>query len=254
MIDIHCHILPKLDDGAANMEEALRMAAQAVEQGIDTIIATPHHMNSRDDNPRSLVTENVQKLNRVFQEESVNLTLLPGQEVRIHGELLEGIENGNIQGLGNSNYLLIEFPSNHVPRYTEKLFFDLQLKGFIPIVAHPERNQQLIERPELLYNLVKNGALSQITSASAAGKFGKKIRKFTLQLIEANLTHFLASDAHNTTSRGFVMGEAYNTIQSEYGMDMVYLLKENAELLLEGKQVIREIPEMIKQKKFLGLF
>ncbi|OCA87896.1 tyrosine protein phosphatase [Bacillus sp. FJAT-27225] len=254
MVDIHCHILPGVDDGAQTSEDAINMANAALKQGISTIIATPHHLNSHEVNPKQAIQEQLESLNRLFQQEKIDIKIVPGQEVRIHGELLKGIETGDIQPLGDSNYILVEFPSSNVPHYTEKLFFDLQLKGYTPIIAHPERNQELIQRPEILYRLVKNGALSQITAASAVGKFGKKIKKFTMELLSSNLTHFLASDAHNTTNRGFMLVEAYSTIQSQLGTDMVYLLKENAELLLEGKHAICDIPSRIKQKKFLGLF
>ncbi|RHW32119.1 tyrosine protein phosphatase [Neobacillus notoginsengisoli] len=254
MVDIHCHILPGADDGAKNLQDSIMMAKVAMEQGITKVIATPHHLNSFDINPKETIIEKVHLLNRKLKEEKVDLEILPGQEVRIYGELLDGVAEGEIQTLAGSDYLLIELPASHVPRYTEKLFFDLQLKGYIPVIAHPERNQEIIERPEVLYQLIKKGALSQITAASAAGEFGKKIQKFSIQLLESNLTHFLASDAHNVTNRGFKMEKAYNTIHSAFGSDMVFLLKENAELLIEGKHAHREIPARIKKKKFLGLF
>ncbi|MDF2858571.1 MAG: tyrosine protein phosphatase, partial [Neobacillus sp.] len=133
--------------------------------------------------------------------------------------------------------------------YTEKLLFDLQLKGLTPIIVHPERNSELIERPEKLYQLVEKGALTQVTASSLCGYFGKKIKTFSEQLIEANLTHFIASDAHNVTSRGFKMREAFGIIEEKYGNDLVYLFEENAELLVEGKNVMKEVPEQVKKKK-----
>ncbi|WP_053367830.1 tyrosine-protein phosphatase [Bacillus sp. FJAT-27245] len=254
MVDIHCHIIPNADDGAKSLQDSIAMAKAAIGQGLRKVIATPHHLNSHDVNPKNSILEKTQQLNEAFQKEGIGLEILPGQEVRIYGELLDGIENGEIQPLAGSEYILVEFPSNHVPAYTEKLFFDLQIKGYTPVIAHPERNQELIERPEVLYQLIKKGALSQITATSAAGSFGKKIQKFSLQLIESNLTHFIASDAHNSTNRGFMMDRAYSTIKSAYGMDIVFMLRENAELLVAGKHPHREIPVRIKQKKFFGLF
>jgi protein-tyrosine phosphatase len=101
---------------------------------------------------------------------------------------------------------------------------------------------------------VKKGSLTQVTAASICGHFGKKIQKFSHQLMEASLTHFIASDAHNTSSRGFKMKEAFSLIDSKFGPDMVYLFTENAELLIQGQNVMKDIPERIKKKKFLGLF
>ncbi|MBT2694457.1 CpsB/CapC family capsule biosynthesis tyrosine phosphatase [Bacillus sp. ISL-55] len=254
MIDIHCHILPGIDDGAQSMEDTIKMARAAVDEGIHTIIATPHHKNSKYDNPKELIIPKVEEVNQALTSEGIDLKILPGQEVRLYGEVIEGIENNEILSLNHTQYVFVEFPSNHVPRYAETLLFDLQLKEITPIIVHPERNQEIIERPEVLYNLVKKGALTQVTASSVSGHFGKKIRNFSFQLIEANLTHFIASDAHNVGSRGFKMAETMDIIQSKYGIDLVYFFQENAELLVQGNHVYQDTPEPIKKKKFLGIF
>src|SRR5690606_19224363 len=201
------------------------------------------------------IFKKVDELNEYLRSEKVDVQILPGQETRIYGELLEDYEAGEILTLANiSNYLFVEFPSNYVPRYTDKLFFDIQLKGLIPVIVHPERNAELIERPDKLYNLVKNGAATQITAASFTGYFGKKIQKFTNDLIEANLTHIIASDAHNSTTRGFKMEEALDFLKKKNGNDYVYNFMDNVELVGEGKDIYCEIPEKIKKKKICGLF
>ncbi|MBY0145129.1 tyrosine-protein phosphatase [Neobacillus niacini] len=254
MIDLHCHILPGIDDGAQSLSDSLNMARKAVEQGIHTIVATPHHMNSKYENPKQSIIERVEELNTILIEEKIHLNVLPGQEVRIHGEMLEGYQAGGILPVNHTPYVLVEFSSNHVPRYTEKLFYDLQMNGLIPVIVHPERNQEIIERPDILYQLVKKGALTQVTAASISGDFGKKIKNFSLQLIEANLTHFIASDAHNTTKRTFKMREAFGVIEKKYGIDTVYYFDENAALLIGGKNVYKEDPERIKRKRIFILF
>jgi protein-tyrosine phosphatase len=254
MIDLHSHILPNVDDGARDLSESVNMAKVAVEQGITTIVATPHHLNNRYENPKQTIIDRVRELNNLLQEEKIDLNVLPGQETRIYGEMVEGYEIGEILPINHTQYVLVEFSSTHVPRYTEKLFYDLQTKGLIPVIVHPERNQEIIERPELLYSLVEKGALTQVTAASLCGDFGKKIKKFTLQLVENNLTHFIASDAHNTSNRTFKMREAFDTIQAKYGNDMVYLFQENAELVIEGSHIYKEVPERIKKKKFFNIF
>lgn len=248
MVDIHCHILPGVDDGAGNLEDSLIMAKKAALEGIHTIIATPH-LNSSYDNRKESIVKIVSELNYALQAEKINVKILPGQEPRIYGEILVDYEKGEIQTLNDSQYIFIEFPSNHVPKYTEKLLFDLQVKGLTPIIVHPERNSALIERPELLYHLVEKGALTQLTASSLCGYFGKKIRDFSEQLLESNLTHFIGSDAHNIGNRSFKMEEAFDLIDSNFGIDFVYLFKENAELLIEGKNVVKEMPFQIKKKK-----
>ena len=101
---------------------------------------------------------------------------------------------------------------------------------------------------------MNNGVLTQVTAGSITGYFGKKIKKFSQQLIQANLTHFIASDAHNVHNRTFKMVEAFETVEKTYGIDTVYLFKENAELLVQGKNVYKEMPQQVQRKKFLGLF
>jgi protein-tyrosine phosphatase len=254
MIDLHCHILPDVDDGPRNVAESVEMAKQAVRQGIKTIIATPHHRNEKYENHGQTLFRQVEEFNRVLKSENLDLTVLPGQETRIFGEMVEGLATGEILSLNQGKYVLVELPSGHVPRYTSQLMFDIQLKGFVPVIVHPERNQEIIENPEVLYQLVKKGALTQVTASSVTGHFGKTIKKFTHQLLEANLTHFIASDAHNTTSRGFKMVEAYGVVEKVFGVDFVYMLRENAELVLAGKSIYKESPERIKRKKIFGLF
>lgn len=255
MVDIHSHILPGLDDGAKDMKDSLELAKMAVQEGIHTIIATPHHKNGTYENTKQQILVQVDELNEQLKKENIPLTVLPGQETRIYGDILSDYDKDEILTLNNGNqYLFIELPSNHVPRYTEQLLFDIQLRGLTPIIVHPERNQEIMEQPDLLYQLVKKGALTQITAASVAGFFGKNIKKFSLQLIDANLTHFVSSDAHNTSNRTFKMTEAFEVIGKKYGNDIIYLFKENAELLVEGKNIYKEVPARVKNKKFLGIF
>ncbi|MEK3806938.1 CpsB/CapC family capsule biosynthesis tyrosine phosphatase [Bacillus sp. FSL H8-0547] len=254
MIDIHSHILPGVDDGAATSEEAIQIAKAAVEEGITTIIATPHHQNGKYINGKQTILENVEALNTLLQNENIPLTILPGQETRIHGDLMNELETDVILPLNHTNYIFIELPSGHVPRYTEQMLFDLQLKGLTPIIVHPERNGEFIENPDLLYRLVSNGALTQITSSSITGHFGKNIKKFTLQLVEAQLTHFLASDVHSLKNRPFRLSEGYVALAKEFGQEALYIFRENAELLVKNQTVYKTDPSRIKKKKFLGLF
>ncbi|MED4039104.1 tyrosine-protein phosphatase [Niallia taxi] len=254
MIDIHCHILPGVDDGPVSIDESLLMAREAVKEGIKTIIATPHHKNNKYENTKNQILEKVRNFNKVLIKENIPLEILPGQENRIYGELIEDFQSEKILTLSNTNYLFIEFPSTHVPRYTEKLLYEIQTLGIIPIIVHPERNGELLKNPDIIYKLVKNGSLTQVTASSIAGYFGKSIQKFSGQLIEHNLTHFIASDAHNISNRTFKMAEAFKLIESAYGVDYTYIFSENSNSLIKGNNIIKEIPEAIRKKKFLGIF
>ncbi|MDR4925430.1 CpsB/CapC family capsule biosynthesis tyrosine phosphatase [Peribacillus simplex] len=254
MIDLHCHILPGVDDGSADMQESMVMAKKAVEAGITHLFATPHHFNERYVNVKDDIIDCVVKLNECLQQENIPLSVHPGQELRIHRELFVSLEKGEVLTLDNTDrYLLLELPSVHVPTYTQELIYELLLKGITPIIVHPERNKELIENHNLLFKLVQEGALTQLTSGSIIGLFGKNIKSFSKKIIEHNLAHFIATDAHDIASRGFTLQEAYETITKTYGIERALYFKENAEQLIHGQGPSIEKPVPIK-KKFLGIF
>ncbi|MGM8213839.1 tyrosine-protein phosphatase [Virgibacillus sp. W0430] len=254
MIDIHCHILPGVDDGARTELDSLAMAKAAVEQGIHTVVATPHHKNGRYENERSKVQKHLTFLRALLKKENIPLTVFGGHELRINGDVFEDMDKGEIYSVNDSKYVLIEFPSSTVPHYAKQMLFDIQVAGLTPVIVHPERNKELLDEPMKLYNFVRNGALTQVTAASVLGKFGKHAQQFSHQLIESNLTHFIASDAHNTTTRGFCLQEAYQAVKEMYGLDTYYMLMENSHLLIDNMNVNRFEPLIPKRKKFLGLF
>nr|WP_318539449.1 CpsB/CapC family capsule biosynthesis tyrosine phosphatase [Terribacillus saccharophilus] len=255
MIDIHCHILQGVDDGARTIEDSLEMAREAVGQGIHTIVATPHHRNNQFDNLGMDILARVDELNRILQGANIPLNILPGQEIRIYGELAEGISSKEILPVNiDTPYILVELPTSTVPNYTNKLLYDIQVNGFTPIIVHPERNSELLTKPEKLYELVKSGVLTQVTAASLVGKFGKKIKSFSHEIVQANLTHFIASDAHNINSRGFMMRDALKELEESYGIDLIYNYQQNAELMVTGQTIVGDVPEKIVRKRFLGIF
>lgn len=255
MIDVHCHILPGVDDGPETLDESLDMVREAINQGVTAAVATPHHKHTKYENVKQDIIKHVEELNEAIIRAGLEFTVLPGQEIRLYGELLSDLETGDLLTINNTNkYLFIELPSNHVPRYTDRMLYQLQLDGFTPVIVHPERNSEFVENPSLLYQLVKKGAITQVTASSITGEFGKKIKKFALSLLDSNQAHVIGSDSHNTTNRKNCLKQAYHVIEREFGSDSVCLLQENAICLVNGQVIHREQPSRIKQKKFLGLF
>ncbi|MCP1154201.1 tyrosine protein phosphatase [Peribacillus frigoritolerans] len=254
MIDIHCHILPGVDDGSVDMEESFNMAKKAVEAGITHLFATPHHLNEKYVNAKSDIMDRVERLNESYQQENIPLTIHPGQEVRIHRDIFTSLEKGEILTLDdNGTYLLLELPSGKVPTYTQEVIYELLLKGITPIIVHPERNKELLEDHKLLFELVQEGALTQLTSGSIIGIFGKNVQSFSKKIIEHNLAHFVATDAHNIDTRGFALQQAYETITKAYGIQRTFYFKENAEQLIKGQSPSLEKPVPFK-RNFLGIF
>lgn len=254
MIDIHSHILFGLDDGAKTPEDTIDMARQAVSDGITTVIATPHHQDGTYHNPPELIRQRLDEVSFLLGENQIPLRILSGMEIHVDGDIVESIKAEKFVTYNEQQrHVLLELPHDHVPRYMDRLIFDLQLVGIVPIIPHPERNRQLSEEPNRLYELVKQGAMAQLTAASVVGKFGKKIQKTCFDMIEHHLIHFIATDAHNTGSRGVVLSEAYKFVDKKFGSDYVNMYQEFAMNLVEGMDCEVVTPEKFR-KKFLGIF
>lgn len=256
MVDIHNHILWGIDDGAKNPKDTLEMAKSALKNGITHVIATPHHNDGTYMNSASKILSRVKEADNLFKKNNIDLVILPGMEIHLNGEIskdLEAIEEILLPLARDTNFLLIELPYDHVPRYTETLFFDIQLKGYIPIIAHPERNIEIRDNPNIIYELVKKGALTQVTAASVVGMFGDTLQKNAVKLIKHNLVHFIASDAHNVNKRGFVLREAYQWIDKNLDEAYTDNFMENAASMVEGKKLYIPDPKPIR-KKIFGLF
>ncbi|SFF15412.1 protein-tyrosine phosphatase [Paenibacillus algorifonticola] len=235
MIDIHTHILPGIDDGAARLEDSVALARAAAAEGIKTIIATPHHLNGRYVNPTQVVEELTRTLNELLQELDIPLDVYTGQEVRLHQELLEHFQQGSLLTLAGSSYMLLELPSSHIPKNTEQTVYELGLLGIHAVIAHPERNAAIIQQPARLEELVRLGAFGQVTSHSLLGAFGKTVERASWKLCEAGLIHLVSSDAHHVERRGFRLKEAYDRIQKVMGTEWSDYFQQNASSLLRGE-------------------
>lgn len=254
MIDLHCHILPGIDDGAKTLQDSLAMAKMAVNQGITHILCTPHHNNGRYTNLPEVVISQVAILQKALDEQGIALSLFEGQEVRINGDLVAQIQNKEILFADLSNrYILIEFPTAEIPLYAETVMFELLSSGKIPIIVHPERNYKFIENPNRLIPFLEMGVLTQLTAPSYVGIFGKKIEKTAKLMVSHNMIHMMASDAHNVEKRGFFMKEAYTAIAKDCGGEVVSFMQQTARNIMNGEDTKTFEFEEIKKKKF-GLF
>ena len=253
MIDLHCHILPGIDDGAQTLEDSLAMAEVAVANGITYILCTPHHNNGRFENPKYEVMEHVSKLQEEFDKRNIPLTLFEGQEVRLTGETIPDLLSDRLLTVDSDDkYLLIEFPSSDVPSFSEQVVFELVSKGVTPIIVHPERNAVFLEDPNLLIPFLEMGCLAQLTAPSYIGVFGKKIQKMAKLMIKHNMVHMIATDAHNVNKRTFCLKEAYKRLGKDFGKNKVEEFQQLAKDLINGEQVEVEQYSEVEHKK--GLF
>ena len=194
--DLHCHILPGLDDGATDFEQAVQMCRLYAQQGTKTIVATPHMCHPTYDAPVCLAREQVGRLAEACVAESIDLSVLPGAEVRLTPELLEYLEDQRLLTLADgSTYLLLELPPRVVPPI-EDLLFQLGLRGITVVLAHPERNRVLARDTRRLRGLVERGCLVQICVGSVLGDFGRSARRAAFDYLRGGLVHVVAGDAH----------------------------------------------------------
>lgn len=237
LIDLHCHILPEVDDGASSLKDALQLGQAAVDQDITHILLTPHHLDKSYVNHKQDIVNKTQKFQESLHEKGIPLTVFPGQEVHLNGDLLQKIDVDDVIFMDESQrYLLLELPHNDFPEYTAKVIFDLQSRGIMPVIAHPERNRAFQKDPTKLYKLVEQGCLTQLTAGSYLGVFGKEVEKFTEKIIAANLGTIFASDAHNFKGRKFAMKEAFEKL-SDKNSDTAQRFNRNAKNILNGDEV-----------------
>lgn len=254
MIDIHNHIISGVDDGPKTEENTLRLIKQAVDQGIKGIVATPHHLHTKYTNDFLDIEKRVAELNDSLETKGIDVTVYPGQEIRVSDQILEDIDNGKIRGVNHSKYLLLELPSNSVPYFTQRLIYEIQNRGYVPVIVHPERNKAIAQDINLLFELINIGALSQLTVSSLIGISGKNIQRISFRMIEHNLIHFIASDAHNADQRPFNFEDLFKTTKlSNYETEIQTFLKNN-EAMVFDMNVVASRPIEYHKKKFFGLF
>ena len=201
MIDLHCHILPGIDDGAPDVSVSLAMARAYVADGVSTVACTPHIMPGLYDNAGPQILQAVAELQVELDRESIPLRLVAGADIHIVPGLAAGVQSGRLPALGGSRYILIELPHHVAPLRTENLFFDLLVAGYVPILTHPERLSWIGSHYAMIERMVCSGALMQITAGSLAGAFGQSARYWAERMLDEERVHVIASDAHDVTRR-----------------------------------------------------
>lgn len=217
--DIHCHVLPGLDDGARSWDEAREMARMAVANGITTIIATPHQGGAFAHNTADTIRALTLEFQTQLDAEAIPLRVVPGADVRLSPEILRDIVRGDALTLADARrHLLLDLPHE---RYVaiEGLISDLSKAGMALVLSHPERNQGLLKRRELIEQLVDRGCLMQVTSGSLLGSFGPTCQDAAFWMLSRGLVHFVASDAHGMHSRRPLLRRVYERLIELVGRD-----------------------------------
>lgn len=237
MIDIHHHCIPGVDDGPRDLPEAVDLCRMALDDGVTTIVATPHVLRGPWQNTSRI--ELRQRLDELRDALGDSPELLLGSEYYFDFEMNERLQSGEgIIPLAESRYILIEFAAHAVPPLVDQPLYRALLEGWQPIVAHPERNIVFQKKPELLRLLVARGVRMQVTAGSVLGDFGPEARRASLQWLKEGLVHFVASDAHNREKRPPRMREARAVISRIAGERVAdALTRTNPAAVTEGRQL-----------------
>lgn len=243
MIDLHCHILPGMDDGAAMMDDALEMAHMAALSGVRTVVATPHcnRPGNPDDNfAGQELTDRLQGLRSALQEAQIPLCILPGAEVFCTPRMAQLLEDGKLLTLANSKYMLMEFYFDESPEFMEDCFGRVLRRGKVPVVAHPERYEAVFRNPELVARWFRKGLVIQLNKGSILGRLGSHAEAVSKYLLEQGLAHVVASDAHSSRVRTPHMAQVAHHLEQHYAPEYArILLSRNPERIIQDRSVIK---------------
>jgi protein-tyrosine phosphatase len=252
MIDIHSHILPGVDDGAKDIEMTLEMLRAAEKSGTKSIIATPHYCLEFAETPYLEIKDIILKLKKLTKSEGINIDIYSGQEVYFFEEIVNTFKEGIIGTLNDSRYMLIELPMREYEKSFLDVIYELQVLGIVPILAHPERYNYIIENPSLVNKLIDENILFQMNAGSISGKYGKSVKRTSEILLENNIYNFIGSDAHNVTNRNISMAESINLIR-ELGEGNLNRFTDNGMKIIKN-EIIDFEGEKIKSKKSIFSF
>jgi len=201
VIDLHCHLLPGIDDGPTTPAEALELGRRLVDEGVQTVVATPHIDRRWRVEPR-LLEDAVVAMRAAVEEASLPLRVLRGGEVALPRLVDLDDDEREMVRLGDGPYLLLECPLTPAAGSFDDIVVELIRRGQPIVLAHPERSPFLRQRPERVAKMVEGGALCSLTAGALEGRFGQPVRRFALKLLEEGLVHNVASDSHDAVNRG----------------------------------------------------
>lgn len=242
MIDIHVHVLPGLDDGPADLAEAVEMCRLIAADGTSAVIATPHQLHEEWENTDAALIHRL--CTDVETAAGGTLRIYPGAEIRASMEIPAGLDDLDASGLltlAGSRYVLVEPSPYPLAPSLGELIYELRVAGWWPVLAHPERYGYLAEEPERLQALARRGARLQVTAASVLGHNGRRAQQTARFLLDRRMVHFLSSDGHDSASRSPGLSEARKVVAAQWGEAMAQALTvDNPLAVIENRELVWE--------------
>ena len=247
MVDLHHHLLPGLDDGAPDLATTLKMARMAADDGITHVVCTPH-ANTRyafdTEKNQGLLAE----VRQAVADAGIRLILGSGCDFHLsYDNVRDALQNPRRYTVNGGEYLLVELPDYALPPTLEETFYSLRLGGMTPILTHPERNPSLQQDDSRLKDWIRDGMLTQVTASSVTGLMGRKAQKMAERMLADRWVHFVATDAHNISTRVPKMRDARDQIAARYGEPYAQkLCTENPQAVFDNRPLPRqEAPQRI---------
>lgn len=256
MIDLHSHIIPNVDDGAETLDVSIDMLAIAAGDGVTDIVATPHFIPGSFAPTGPEVRVAVATLQDEADSRGIAIRVHAGHEVRAGAGLVSRLRSGEVLAYdAGRHYLLLEMPGAQVPEWMDQLAFELQVAGVVPVLAHPERNLGIIRNPMRLHSLIEKGCRTQITAGSLLGHFGRSAQEVTKVLLEHDMVHIVASDAHDNHFRLPILSEARQAIGALLDSNRARVLfEDHPRAILDGNDFDAPEPRPLDKKEEAGLF
>lgn len=247
MIDLHCHLLPGIDDGAPDLETSLAMARIAFADGIRTTACTPHIYPGLYNNRAPDIRERVAELQRKLDDSGIGIRLTSGADAHLTPELLPRLKRDSAPTLHGSHYFLLEPPHHVAPPRFEESVFDFVAAGFVPVITHPERLTWIDRQYDIFVRLAKRGVWMQITSGSVTGRFGPQAKYWAERMLDEGWVHILATDAHGVKNRPPLLAEGQQAAARYVGKEEAHrLVFERPQAILDDvpPQQVTPVPAL----------
>ena len=238
LVDIHCHIIPEVDDGAASIRETANLLQKEYQDGVTEIILTPHFRRGMFETPQDVIEKQFAKVQRMVQRSRTGMKVYLGCEYHMHPQMVQDLNEGRRPTMAGSRYVLLEFSSLHSYAQIRNQVYVLAASGYVPIIAHVERYPCLLKRPVLIRELCELGAKIQLTSDSVLGEEGWRIRQFCRLLLKEHCVDYIATDAHNMRERSPQLQKCARYIESKFGEKYAekIFIRNPRKIIKDGKE------------------
>jgi protein-tyrosine phosphatase len=233
LIDLHCHLLPGIDDGPPEMDMSVAMARLAVADGVKTMVCTPHILPGLFENNGVAIRGHVARMQKVLDDEGIPLSLSTGADVHLVPGLASELADGRALTIADTRYFLLEPPHHVEPPRLKDSVFELMVAGYVPIITHPERLTWINDRYEVFVDLARAGCWMQLTAGAITGRFGGAAKMWADRMLDDGLVDVVASDAHDTGSRKPGLSKARRMVTERLGeaeADQIFDIRPQAVL------------------------